>query len=648
MFQRRTIWTYTPIRHYLLRQILLAMPVAKGRFGVINFPHVTVAKPPISHAAPPREHKGGGHGSARTLAAEKPTSAVPSPRDSHATGRQKVIVDSDVSFQGDSSFIVHSKQATQAFEASLASTPETRVDEALSDAMLNLQKALDSTNAQSSSPPRPSQSDSGDENEPLAALPIPPSDLVLKLLKHAKARPHDFLGEFPALDITALTTYCQKVFFATEPYSIATFIIVNISLIWLLRGLCSPASPEIHIDSSDLARYLAFLPENVEIAIQKLPLMITPSTENISALFLACSLAVESSIRASAWDLLSTAARLALNAGYHRLVKKSGDREQRQKRVIFWLIYVMDRALALNLGRAPNIQEYDIQTDRLSYPADMDGPMGFFHVCWIDVSELQGQIYLQLYSAHAQTQSMELRVRIAKQLATRCLEIRSTMQLPQKGTIPVVREVHETFQAQEIIFQSLLTMIYRVIPPANSSHPLQFGDDCIHSARTALTLHNKAWSEIAGLENDDWRIFIHWSTLFSPFVPFISVFGNVIAQSNSQDLALLGAFVSTLQSAAGQSRAVKKLYHACKSFHQIAEAYTANRTGHVTLLKDRDKNVLADCQTMDRTGELDFQPLSESFVSQQDWDFMLRDWDLGLGMEDARQMSTFLDLFPNA
>lgn len=234
---------------------------------------------------------------------------------------------------------------------------------------------------------------------------------------------------------------------------------------------------------------------------------------------------MESSIQAPAWDLLSTAARLALDAGFHRLVKKPGDRENRQKRLVFWLLYTMDRALALNLGRAPIIQEYDILTDRLTYPDDVDGPLGFFHICWIDVSGLQGQIYLQLYSAHAQKQSMEARVKAAKQLAMHCLEIRNFMisvsdaltllcratkkRQKQPETVSAVREVHETYQGQEIIFQSLLTMIYRMIPPAESSHPLQFGVDCIRSARTALTLHNKAWSEIAA-HSDDWRLFIHW------------------------------------------------------------------------------------------------------------------------------------------
>lgn len=585
-------------------------------------------------------------GAARPPTVENVAPPVESSSNTRLTTRQRITIENDSSFQGDSSFMMHSKQATQALEASLASTPETTVDEALSGAMANLQKALDSTNAQSSSPPRPVDTEF-DENEPLSALPMPPSDLVLKLLRHAKAKPQELLAEFPALDIDTMVSCCQKVYFATEPYSIATFILVNISLIWLLRDFTKSVKPENQIDTTELKRYQAYLPENIDIAIQKLPLIIAPSTENISALLLASALAIESSIQAPAWDLLSTAARLALNAGFHRLVKKPGDKEQRQKRLIFWLTYTMDRALALNLGRTPIIQEYDIQTDRLTYPDDVDGPMGFFHICWIDVSELQGQIYLQLYSAHAQKQPMEAKVKAAKQLAMRCLEIRNFMHSKQPDKVSAVREIHETYQGQEIIFQSLLTMINRMIPPADSSHPLQFGTECIQSARTALTLHNKAWSEIATKESDDWRLFIHWSTLFSPFVPFISIFGNVIAQSNMQDLALLGAFVLTLQSAAEQSRAVKKLYHACKSFHQIAEAYIANQTRHVTQSRGRGTNAHADSRPMDRAGDTAFQPFSETLMSQQDWDMMLQDWDLGLGTEDARHMSNFLDLLPS-
>lgn len=140
-------------------------------------------------------------------------------------------------------------------------------------------------------------------------------------------------------------------------------------------------------------------------------------------------LASESTIRASAWDLLSAAARMALDAGWHRMAMKRDDADQRRKRVIFWLIYSMDRTLSLSLGRAPMIPDYDIQTNRLSYPDDVRGPMSYLLVLWVDVGELQGHIYFDLYSVQAQRQPVQVKAEAAKRLAARCLKIQETMRI---------------------------------------------------------------------------------------------------------------------------------------------------------------------------------------------------------------------------
>lgn len=96
------------------------------------------------------------------------------------------IGDRGSSFEGDSSFMTHSKQVTQAFEASLASTPQIDVDDALSGAVANLHKALDSSNAPSMTPAYSAESPEHDDCHGLSNLPLPPSDVVLKLLKRAK------------------------------------------------------------------------------------------------------------------------------------------------------------------------------------------------------------------------------------------------------------------------------------------------------------------------------------------------------------------------------------------------------------------------------------------------------------------------------
>lgn len=51
--------------------------------------------------------------------------------------------------------------------------------------------------------------------------------------------------------------------------------------------------------------------------------------------------------------------------------------------------------------------------------------------------------------------------------------------------------------------------------------------------------------------------------------------------------------------------------------------------------------------SLDGIGEFPNDPLSDNSLTQQDWDLMLSEWDLGLGTLDARQMSSFLDLLPN-
>ncbi|KAI4224866.1 MAG: hypothetical protein L6R36_004347 [Xanthoria steineri] len=582
---------------------------------------------------------------ARSGARNETPSTVNSPH-----GRPDVpteaIGDRGNSFEGDSSFMTHSKQVTQAFEASLASTPQIDVDDALSGAVANLHKALDSSNPPPLTPAYSAESPEHDDCHGLSNLPLPPSDVVLKLLKRAKVERQRIFDEVPALELTTIIKHCQKVFFATEPYSIATFIIVNVSLVLLLRGLSEVARKESQIGHPELAQYLAILPKNVDHAVRKLPLVSPHSIENITALHLACSLAIESSIQASPWDLISTAARMALSAGWHRLGRKPGDNEQRLKRITFWSIYAMDRSMALSLGRAPNIQDYDIQTDRLACPADIDSPMGPMLACWVEVGELQGQTYHQLYSAHAQTQATETKARAAEQLAVRCLEIQRRF----RSNAKFEDHYYESLQVQEIGFHSLLTMIYRMVPPADSTHPLQFGNQCILSARTALNLHNRAWAKTRAPNNyteEDWRIFVHWSTLFSPFVPFICVFGNVIAQSDLQDLALLGEFVSTLQSAAETTHTVRKLHHACSSFHQIAKVFVARHSQHVAPATTDTEISSTTWPPLDGNGEFTHDQLSDNMLSQHDWDLMLSEWDLGLGTIDARQMSSFLDLLPN-
>ena len=121
----------------------------------------------------------------------------------------------------------------------------------------------------------------------------------------------------------------------------------------------------------------------------------------------------------------------------------------------------------------------------------------------------------------------------------------------------------------------------------------------------------------------------------------------MIARSDLGDLALLEAFVTTLKTVAEISPVVKKVLNACSNFLQIAKIYVATKNKQVTLLDTAAEDAITDPQALDRPHEMNLEPLPQFSWSQQDWDLMLSEWDLGLGAEDARQMSSYLDMLPN-
>lgn len=122
----------------------------------------------------------------------------------------------------------------------------------------------------------------------------------------------------------------------------------------------------------------------------------------------------------------------------------------------------------------------------------------------------------------------------------------------------------------------------------------------------------------------------------------------MIARSDLGDLALLDTFVATLKTVAEISPVVKKVLNACSNFLQIAKIYVATKNKQAALSDTAAEDVITDPQTLDKTQETNLEPLPQFSWSQQDWDLMLSEWDLGLGAEDARQMSSYLDMLPNS
>jgi len=83
----------------------------------------------------------------------------------------------------------------------------------------------------------------------------------------------------------------------------------------------------------------------------------------------------------------------------------------RNKTLIFWWVYVLDKGLALRLGRASTIQDYDI--DVLPHlETNLGGIPSSHHrymVVSIDIARIEGKLYEQLYSASSFNSTPDLR-----------------------------------------------------------------------------------------------------------------------------------------------------------------------------------------------------------------------------------------------
>lgn len=97
------------------------------------------------------------------------------------------------------------------------------------------------------------------------------------------------------------------------------------------------------------------------------------------------------------------AAQMCQALGYHRLpATKVETKELRAKKLAFWGVYSLDKALSLRLGCTSVLQDDDISTTIPAYPEDTR--LHSWHtmfIAWVNFARFQGQAYSMLYTAKA-------------------------------------------------------------------------------------------------------------------------------------------------------------------------------------------------------------------------------------------------------
>ncbi|KAF2472790.1 fungal-specific transcription factor domain-containing protein [Lindgomyces ingoldianus] len=316
----------------------------------------------------------------------------------------------------------------------------------------------------------------------------------------------------------------------------------------------------------------------METAMSELDMFLPASYENILALLLAASYAVEMCKPSLCWTMTSTAANLCQHLGYHRIdTMKDDTMEERASKIrVFWFIYVMDKTLSLRLGRASSIQDWDMS---LPFPAVGESCDPLFasakgseiQLYWIKVAQIQGQTYERLFSPAAFMKSEQERAQTAAELVNalnRAWSERGEIKLTFLGSFGDVGDLF--YHADVVMHYSIMSLIQRAVIPDN----VTFNQDCLESARAALVSHQRCSKKYNIRGNEDlWAGYLHWSVLQAPFTPFIVIFCNAITHCDPSDLTSLSEFVISLESCRTISDGADKLYKMCHMFLQVAKLY---------------------------------------------------------------------------
>ncbi|KAL5693630.1 hypothetical protein EMGR_004630 [Emarellia grisea] len=491
--------------------------------------------------------------------------------------------ESGTGFEGNSSLAAHSAYASAFLEtvvsrsAPQVSTPKINAALAALRQMVNMQSQPPGTS--SKDVPLLNQKSCRDSN--LRDLVMPPIEVILPILRQIKENlPLTFACYFPFLSVDDFIQKCREVYFATEDYSDATFMVVNCGLYHIfLEYSFLEESPRIR---DDYQKYIQLCRKNFETVLANLPLLMPARPELIEALTLGAIHAIETSKPSFAWTLTSNAARLCQNLGYHRSSSMSqfSDSEKVKALSLFLCVYCLDKSLSLRLGRASSIQDFDII---ITIPEDLGGPRvdepwrTMYHL-WVKTAEIQGKVYEQLYSPAALSRPERERLFCARQLAS---EMEVAVMEPFKE---LERSSRPLSEAEDFLIKS--DEVSRAVPASGTS-TTTFVPECIETARAALESHQACMTRLRESTEAMKCSYLHWSILCSPFVPFIVIFCHVIETSAREDLARLEDFVASLGPNCFLSEAITKLHSLCQVLSNIATLYVEARA-HAQLQENQD------------------------------------------------------------
>ncbi|KAI1503633.1 hypothetical protein F5X99DRAFT_375034 [Biscogniauxia marginata] len=483
-------------------------------------------------------------------------------------------------------------------------------------------------------------------------MPLPPIDVVLKLLRLAKTAKQRFFVDIPLFDEAEFTDLCRDVYFATEPISLWTWISVNVGLYYLFYGVSESNCKRMGTTVEAMRSHGKMLKANAEASMQSLRLCSEPSIESCRALALLGTFFVKEGHSTIAWRLISGAARAALDLGLHRLPNNVDSQDISRKRSVFWYIYTWDTGLAMTCGRTPGIHLNDVTTRHSVTLEERHDIPGRVYGAFIDYAIVTGEIQQKLFSASARHASQEVRIQHVRGFAARLMDIQESVRHPNQE-YPTLEEMSSAAAvALNIMMYSLLTIVYRILPPSSmQAHPLQCSDECVDAARLALSMLVKTGEHMLQTNPFGWGMLLNLTLSLVPFVSFIVLAGNAIATSSSADLALLSSVISVLAPVAANSPAARKMHDACERFGRIANRMVSSASEGTLNHKEYDEQAFNNSVPLNGSTDESCIPNQahstamdyEFPIAQHDWDNAMIGFESELEGFDSRALTNIIE-----
>ncbi|KAM5356766.1 hypothetical protein ACJ41O_003412 [Fusarium nematophilum] len=342
---------------------------------------------------------------------------------------------------------------------------------------------------------------------------LPPIEKVVALIRSAKANQFEVSALiYDLFPMHYFPDICLRIYFSQD-FSESDFIIANSGLLELFLEHSQHSSG----DRAESLEYAHLCRQNLETALINLPLHLPATPSMIVALLLGACYTIEISKPSLGWTLSSKASELCQTLGYHQIApgkKGAVANDMKNKQLLFWFTYFIDKSLSLRLGRASTIPNWDITTPMLPIDATYS-PIGAAVAVWINTARCQGKIYDSLYSPESVAQPDHIRQSRVQALANELHEIELQAQdirdhhLQQARDMFGNRIIEHMTLSDDVLRLSLLTLVHRASPIPLGSQSA-FVPDCIEAARATLQRHQAFLATFEDLTSTYFATYMHW------------------------------------------------------------------------------------------------------------------------------------------